>query len=39
MAAPAIYAAHEPIITFILENSKPVDLIDLTSALAATILM
>jgi hypothetical protein len=35
MAAPAIYAAHEPIITFKLENSKPVDLIDLTSALAA----
>ena len=35
MAAPAIYAAHEPIVTFKLENSKPVDLLDLTGALAA----
>jgi len=35
MAAPAGYVASEPIVTFKLKNSKPVDLIDLTSALTA----
>ena len=35
MAAPAGCVAHDPIITFKLENTKPVNLIDLTSALAA----
>ncbi len=32
---PETDSGHEPIITFKLENSKPVDLLDLTSSLAA----
>src|ERR1700730_35859 len=32
---PEIDSGHEPIITFNLENSKPVDLLDLTGSLAA----
>jgi hypothetical protein len=32
---PDIDSGHEPVITFKLENSKPVDLLDLTSSLAA----
>jgi len=32
---PDIDSGHEPIITFKLENSKPVDLLDLTGSLAA----
>ena len=32
---PEIDSGHEPIITFKLENSKPVDLLDLTGSLAA----
>jgi hypothetical protein len=35
MAAPAGCVAHDPIITFKLENTKPVNLIDLTGALVA----
>ena len=32
---PEIDSGHEPIITFKFENSKPVDLLDLTGSLAA----